>query len=386
MRTRFALLVTAASLFAVWMEPRATAQSAASSFSLAGEFLIPAGTPFAAVAPSTFGGISGLATLPGGCELLAISDDGDESRMYRMRLTHTDGKLQVRPMRYIPLERANGAPARLDPEGIALTRRGTVLVSSEGVGEQPRLPPAIVEYTQEGRFIRQLPVPARFKPNERGPMTIGVRGNGGFESLTVAPDFSRLFTANELPLVQDGREEAFDAGQRVRVLEYVAEGESYRPAREFAYELAPLERPSFTPGFSVNGLTELLALNATELLALERGFVQAGSARLGINRIRLFRISLAGATDVSSIDSLRDRPDVKPVQKTLVLDLNRLAGLSLRLRLLDNFEGLAWVGDGESAARRLLAVSDDNFNTLQLTAFLLLEPAAARGRPPICED
>jgi hypothetical protein len=348
-----------------------------SELRLAGEFLIPAGTKFDAVAPSRVGGISGIATVAGGCELLAISDDDRDSRIYRLTVSRTAGGIRVVPVTYIPLTHAAGAPTAVDPEGIALTRSGTMLISSEGRNEEPRLPPGILEYTQDGRFIRQLPVPPHFVPNDRGPQTKGVRRNGGFESLTVAPDFRRLFTANELPLVQDGPEDAFAKGQRLRILEYAADEAGYRPVRQFAYELEPLERPPFASGFSINGLSELLTVNDTELLALERGFIQVRGSRFGMNRIRLFRISLDGATDVSSFDSLVGR-DVTPVRKTLVQDFSQLAGRSLRLLNLENFEGLAWVGKGEGANRSLLVVSDDNFNALQVTAFLLFDRPAAR--------
>lgn len=351
-------------------------------FRLAGEFLIPPATSFASITPPRFGAISGLATLPGGCEVLAISDDDQESRFYRLRVSTTAAGLRVTPVARTLLGRASGAPARLDPEGIALTKRGTVLVSSEGIGTAPRLPPAILEYAQDGHFIRQLPVPPHFAPNATGPLKKGVRRNGGFESLTVTPDFTRLFTANELPLVQDGPADPFSDEGRVRILEYVSGVETYHPAREFVYELSPQERPPFDTRDSLNGVAELLAVNGTELLALERAFIRMRGTGVGVNRIRLFRISLDGATDVSSFDSLAGRAGIKPVRKTLVQDFSELSGRSLRLINLENFEGLAWVGEG--ADRRLLAVSDDNFNPLQVTAFLLLEPAAAAERAPVC--
>ncbi len=347
---------------------------------LLGEFLIPPATSFPSITPPRFGGISGLATLPGGCELLAISDDDRESRFYRLRVGTTDEGLRVTPVERTFLGRASGAPARLDPEGIALTKSGTVLISSEGIGAPPRLPPAILEYAQDGRFIRQLPVPTHFVPNATGPLKRGVRRNGGFESLTVTPDFTRLFTANELPLVQDGPADAFAEGGRVRIVEYVTEGESYRPAREFVYELSPPERPPFETGESLNGVSELLAVSGTELLALERGFIRMRGTGIGVNAIRLFRISIDGATDVSSFESLAGRDGITPVRKTLVQDFSELAGRSLRLINLENFEGLAWVG--KDPDRGLLVVSDDNFNPLQVTAFLLLEPAAAATRVP----
>lgn len=352
---------------------------------LAGEFLIPPKTAFPDLGASRFGAISAITTLPGGCELLALSDDHQDSRVYRLRVSGTGTSMQVRPLEVISLGRAPGAPSPLDPEGIALTRTGTILVTSEGTGGvEPRLPPAILEYGADGRFLRQLPVPPRFVPNARGPLRTGTRRNGGFESLAMTSDFSRLYTANELPLVQDGPDAPFTPGGRVRIVEYVGDATGYAPAREFAYELAPLEQPAFPAGLTVNGLVELLQVNTHEFLALERGFIQSRGGRFGLNRIRLFRISLEGATDISKIDALEAQKDIVPVRKTLVQDFSGLAGRSLRLLNLENFEGLAWVGQGTGAERALLAVSDDNFNALQVTAFLLLETTSAPARAPVC--
>ena len=93
---------------------------------IAGEVLIPPGTSFPEVAPSRFGAISGLATLPGGCELLAISDDDKDPRIYRLALSGAGASMRIRPVQYIPLQPAAGAPSTLDPEGIAITKAGTI--------------------------------------------------------------------------------------------------------------------------------------------------------------------------------------------------------------------------------------------------------------------
>jgi glycerophosphoryl diester phosphodiesterase len=283
--------------------------------------------------------------------------------------------LKVEPVGVIALEAAHGAPERLDPEAIALTGDGHILISSEGIGsEEPRLPPALIEYTPEGRFIRQLTVRPRFAPDPYGPQTSGVRGNAGFESLTTSPDFDRLFTGAELPLVQDGDGDAFVSGSRSRILEYVRRSGRYEPAGEFAYELDRLEKPSFEPIFAVNGLVELLAISRLELLAMERGYAESAGRAASMSRIRIFRITLAGATDISARETLRGATDVVPVRKTLLLDLDALPGLSPALRSLDNFEGLAWGPALPEGRRNLIVVSDDNFNEHQVTAFLFLRP------------
>jgi hypothetical protein len=353
--------------------PASAALAGGAPWSLAAEVVLRAPAN-AEATPYRLGGLSGLAPIHDGRELLAISDDHESSRVVRLRVTHTPA-WQVEPAGAILLETGTGAPARLDPEGIVVTLEGHLLISSEGVGhEETRLPPAIVEYSADGRFIRQLAVRPRYAPNPQGPIIRGVRSNSGFESLTASPDFSRLFTASELPLAQDGEAEPFAPGSRTRLLEYVRGGGIYQPAREFAYDIEPLERPAYPVRFAVNGLVELLALSRTELLALERGYVESEDRAASANRIRLYRLTIDEASDISGLETLRGASRVVPVRKTLVADLNALPGLSPSLRNLDNFEGLAWGPAGRDGVRPLVLVSDDNFNARQVTAFLFLRP------------
>ena len=349
---------------------KATADRKDPAYRLAGTYIVPAGGQLA----SQFNGISSIAPLREGREMLALSDEREASRVHRIAVDWSSSGLDIRLLATIPLQRGDGAPPGLDPEGIVVSRDGHMLVSSEGIyNVEPRVPPGIIEYGTDGRFIRQLPVRPRFAPNPRGAQTIGVRENAGFESLAITPDFSRLFTATELPLVQDASADPFVRGGYARLLEYVAEGNSYRPAREFAYEITPLEALAFTPRFSINGVVELLAVDGGDLLVLERGFAESMDRAQSMNRIRIFRISLDGATDISSIDSLKGAT-FTAVKKTLVLDVNQVPGLTPRLEHLDNFEGMAW-GPAASpgAPRPLMIVSDDNQNPRQVTAFLLFE-------------
>ena len=371
---RSSLNIAAAALAVVTLgcspiRPPATPVGLPSSLALAAEFIAPK-PPATASGLERFGGLSGLAAV-NDTELLAISDDRENSRVYRLRVNWNADRFSISTAGVIPLGGGAGAPTALDPEGIAVTRDGRIFISSEGRGtEEPRQPPALVEYTADGRFVRQLPLRARFIPTERGPMVRGVRDNAALESLTLSPDERRLFTATELPLTQDGDVNAFAAGGRSRILEYVAANGSFVPAREFAYEISPLETLSNVPRFAVNGLVELVSLGGDELLALERGFVESLDRSQSMNRIRVYRVSLAGATDVSAFDTLPVDGGT-PVRKTLLLDVNTAQGLSPRLAALDNFEGLALGPPGRRGERPLLLVSDDNFSARQLTAFLL---------------
>ncbi len=237
----------------------------------------------------------------------------------------------------------------------------------------PILPPSINVYSRYGDFVYRIPLPDKFIPEATGKATRGARGNTGFESLTLTPDGGRLFTAAESALLQDGDHATFEAGTRARILELAARGATFEPRREFAYDLEPVDKPPYAPGLYINGLVELLALNRTTLLALERSYVEnQENPTEGRGRIRIYKISLTGATDISALESIKGRADVVPVTKTLLLDLSNVQGLSPELApSLDNFEGMAFgprLPDGQAS---LVLVSDDNFSAAQRTWFLL---------------
>lgn len=318
------------------------------------------------------GGLSGLAPGTSANELFAIADAQIGGRIYRFSLDGLPGSLTVSPIKLVPLQLGPDA-GQPDHEALARLPSGNFLVATEGTGREPRRPPSIEEHGRHGDFVRTLPLRDRYVPERTGPLTRGARGNAGFESLTLTADARHLFTATETALLQDGAPANFEHGARARLLEYVRSGDSYKPGKEFAYDIDPLDEPPFKPGFSICGLVELLALNRTSLLAMERGYVEnAEHPGTGVNRIRIYKISLERATDVSRLESLKDRPDIVPAAKTLVLDLSRTPGLSPDLEpSLDNFEGMSFGPRLPDGRRTLVIVSDDNFSKAQRTWFLV---------------
>jgi hypothetical protein len=354
------------------------------TFTPAGQFSI---APLGRFPPRTglrFGGISGLAPLAGGREMLGISDDHVGRRIYRFRLDGSSDTFTVTPLDYISLEQPAGNALMHDPEGLVIAPDGNLIVSSEGNGGiEPRLPPSLVEFGAQGQYIRQIAVPDRFRPNPTGPLTKGARANYGFEAIAIAPDGSRLFAASETALAQDGDLTTVQQGAPARLVEFVRRDETYVPAREFVYLVEPLFQPPFEIGLAVNGLVDFLALGDERLLAMERIYMEeAGNTGRGLNRIRIFRVDLTGATDVSAVESLRDAGGVTPVTKTPFLDLSSVPGLSPELVPgLDNFEGMAFgprLPDGRTS---LVLVSDDNFNPKQRTWFVML----GLGRPGLTD-
>ena len=331
-------------------------------FDLASEANAPALTVLRA------GGLSGIAFDAKG-QLLAVSDARDSPRILMLDVHENPFRLEPTGMIHLW-----GCPEKLDPEGIAILPNGNLLIASEGVqNEEPRTAPGIFEFTRDGEWLRTLDLRNRFIPPLEGPITVGVRDNRSFESLTLARDGTRFFTAVESALAQDGEPANFDHGTRARILEYVHKGETFVPAREWVYETDPVARPDFPTGMVVNGVAELVALDDGDLLVLERSYAgEADGGPRGLQRIRIYQASMQGATDVSTMDSLAGRR-VRPVTKRLVLDLGQAPSLPPILSSLDNFEGMAFDAPGSDGRRRLWLVSDDNFSKTQRTWFTRLQ-------------
>jgi hypothetical protein len=319
-----------------------------------------------------FGGISALAKVSEQ-DVLGVSDGRFGGRVYRFHFDNVGGQLTVQTIDIVPLEIQPGA-VQSDHEGLAVLPNGDLLLAAEGSGREPRRPPTLTQYGRYGQFIRTLPVPDRYVPEPSGPLTRGARGNASFESLTLSPDGTRLFTGTETALVQDDSPATFETGTNGRILEYVARHDTFEPGREYVYPIDSLGKAPFEPGASINGLVDLLALSRTTLLALERSYIQdKANPQIGENRIRIYRVELAGATDVSSVESLKGQAGIVPATKTLLLDLSQVTGLSPELLAgrLDNFEGMSFgprLPDGQAT---LVLVSDDNFNATQRTWFLM---------------
>jgi hypothetical protein len=115
-----------------------------------------------------------------------------------------------------------------------------------------------------------------------------------------------------------------------------------------------------------------VALSEDDLLVLERGF-QSGVG----NTVRVYRVSLAGAEDVSDEPSLA-APGLEPVEKELLVDLADCPASGATTPgtqpnpLLDNYEGLALGPRLPGGRRALLLQSDDNFSAGQVTRVVAL--------------
>jgi hypothetical protein len=322
-----------------------------------GQFKIPTGFIFQ---DTPLGGLSGITYDSQRNLYYAISDDRaiqGPARFYNVEIELNP--FVVTPSAVTPLVDQSNLPFptyTVDPEGIALTRRDTLFISSEGDVVQ-NIKPFIKEFSREGKELNSLPIPDKFLPqNDQG-----IRDNQAFESLTLSPNEQFLYTANETALVQDGEPANLETGTPVRILQY--DLTTGKPAKEFYYLTEPVQtQPKYPDGSAIHSLVELLAWDETKLLSLERGFTEDVG-----NTVLLYQLSLEGATDIQSIQSLKkvNLQNIQPAEKRLLLDLGNLD------IPLDNLEGMTLGPKLPDGRRTLILVSDNNFNPLQITQFLV---------------
>jgi len=334
-----------------------------SSIEFIGEATLPKGVIFK---KTEVGGLSGITYDAKNNLYYAISDDRGQkanARFYTLKIDLSKGYLQkgkVVPVSITTLLKENGqafSPGESDTEGIALTNKATVFISSEGDAAK-LINPFIKEFSlSSGKEITTLLIPNKFLPDKSSEE--GIRNNLAFESLTITPDKKHLFTATENALIQDGSESKPNIGSACRILQYNLL--TNRLEKEFLYQTESVTPFLNLTGKFASGLPDLLALdNQGHFLSLERSFTGLGFA------ISLFQVSLEGADDIHNIDSLLavDAKNIKQVQKKLLLDLRTLDVQ------LDNIEGLTLGSKLPDGQQSLILVSDDNFNPLQRTQIL----------------
>lgn len=331
-----------------------------------GQAIVPTGTTFAG---TVVGGLSSITWDPQRDLYYALSDDPSQfgpARFYTIRLDVGDEQLGNGDVHFADVTTLLAPdgnpypPFSLDPEGLALTKDRELVVTSEGFTNR-LIDPFIRLYSLDGTMLGSLPVPQLFLPT--ADHSSGIRPNLAFESAGLPPNGRFLFSGTENALYQDGPAATLAGGSPSRLLRYNLETGTLD--RQWLYMTGPVAQPPVpSTAFSVNGLTELLPLNNEFLISMERSF-SVGAPGTG-NSIKLYTVSLPGATDVNGVDSLAGRlGQIRPAQKTLLLDLDTL-GIPL-----DNVEGMTLGPTLPDGRRALVLVSDNNFAASQFTQFLL---------------
>lgn len=340
--------------------PGATpARSASPALEFLGETTVPRASQFRG---TTVGGLSGISYDRRTGRYYLISDDRSErnpARFYTASITVADDRVRATLTGTAPLRRPDGSTfpslrsgaVPPDPEGIAVDpRSGDLYWVDEGERSDNLRNPALRVAKPSGAYVRELPVPASLRI-ARGT---GPRRNQALEGVSFTPDGTKLYTAMEDPLRQDGPNPTATAGALTRITEYDAA--TGRPVAQYAYPLEKLfAQPAEPASTDTNGLSDLVALGGGRFLVMERAAVLD---RYQIT-VRIYLAEIGGATDVLARASVRG---ATPMKKTLLLDLDDVSGLRV-----DNFEGATLGPDRGDGRRTVLLVSDDNFHWLQTT-------------------
>ncbi|MGL5943126.1 MAG: esterase-like activity of phytase family protein [Waterburya sp.] len=337
------------------------------------EFVAQYEIPKATFQNTKIGGLSAIAYDRQQDRFYVLSDDRGRrspARFYTFKLevqqtNNSQLKIvnfQPEKVTFLQDEQGNNYPTEsIDPEGLALSPRNTIFISSEG-NPTKNIKPFIAEFAPEtGKKLLDLPLPQRYLNSQKPAQTQGIQENLAFEALTInrtglPEDPFRLFTATESALSQDKSSQE-EAPAKIRLLHYVINPiGSPIVVAEHLYPLDPAP-----PEVIANGLTELIAL-PTEgyLLSLERTFGLTGSGA------KIFQLIVGNATDTSNIASFKGNlTAVRPLTKQLLFDLSKLE------IYLDNLEGMTLGPRLPDGSKSLLLISDDNFNDEQISQLLL---------------
>ncbi|WP_374565896.1 esterase-like activity of phytase family protein [Ideonella sp.] len=243
--------------------------------------------------------------------------------------------------------------ARLDPEGIRVSRNGKHVYVSDEYG------PYVYEFSREtGKRTRVFALPestfavatkSALGATEISGNTRGRVANKGMEGLAISPDGKTLFGFVQSPLIQDGG----DGGRANRIVKIdIATG----AVSQYAYD-------NFIPALNkAYNSSEILALNSHELLVLERDGKGLGDNSVAVVK-QVWKVDLAGAEDVSALEGATALLAKAPA-KTLFVDLRaalNAAGIG-DAQIPAKLEGMAFGDDVvvDGVTKHTLYVANDN--------------------------
>ncbi len=281
------------------------------------------------------GNLSGLSVDRGG-RIAAVSD---RSVLFDLDVRQGSGTPHATVVAAQPIADENGA--QLDSEAVVVDRDGTRLVTSE-------IEPSIRRFDRAGHIVGRLPVPSYLRVAPAGR----AQSNLTFEGLALLPGGHTLVASMEEPIAGDDQDLV-----RFQTWQRVGGSDDFTLGRQYGFRL--------DPGL---GVSEIASTGDGRLFVLERGF----TAGFG-NTVHLYLADLRGATDTSGITDLTASSGATLIHRTLLADIGRCPSLGATARqpqpnpLLDNIEGLTVTGRAPGGRLRVLMVSDNNDNPVQIT-------------------
>lgn len=341
-----------------------------------GEYVVPYNLDFS---KTIVGGLSGIDYNHKKNEYYLISDDRSKinpARFYTAQLVINKNKIDsiiFTHVTFLKDQLGNFYPNSKkdpyhapDPEALRYdTKNNTFIWSSEG--ERVVIPqkiilqnPAVTETKVYGDYLDTFQLPAQLimHSTENGP-----RQNSVFEGVAFDKTYENIFVSVEEPLYQDGpRAGTGDSTAITRIIKF--DMKTKKVVAQYAYRIDPVAYPPVTPdAFKINGISDILWVGKNKLLVLERSY---STGRLACT-IKVFLSNLSTAENISNVASLKKYPDVKIASKKLLLNMDSL-GI-----YIDNIEGMTFGSTLSDGKRSLIFVSDNNFNPLEKTQFLLFE-------------
>ena len=340
-----------------------------------GEYQVPYNQQFKS---TTIGGLSGIDYDPKTKQYYLICDDRSQinpARFYTAKINFSQaGISNVEFVNVTTLLQPNGSayperkkdPAHApDPEALRYdpvinkfvwTSEGERITGKDTVIEQP----AITIIKKDGKYIDTFSLAPQtiISAEQKGP-----RQNGVFEGLAFADNFKTMYISVEEPLYEDGPRAGLEPSDAyTRIIKYNMA--NHKPVEQFAYRLEPVAHaPVPADAFIINGIPDILSVGKNKLLVIERSF----STGRPVCTIRVYITDLSEASDISQLQSLREQSFKHPAAKKLLLNMDDL-GI-----YIDNIEGVTFGPDLPNGHKTLVFVSDNNFDKLQKTQFLLFE-------------
>jgi hypothetical protein len=180
-----------------------------------------------------------------------------------------------------------------DPEGLVVSPRNGHLLVSDEYG------PSLIEVNPAGQLVHRYEIPTNLLPRDAASGVVnhasdsgnsaGKRSNRGFEGLAVSPDGRTVYAMLQSAMLDEG------GGNGVYSRIVAFDAQTRRAKAQYAYRMEGSSQG--------RGISALVALNEQDFLVLERNNRGLGveSEQAPANK-KVFRISLAGASDVSAID------------------------------------------------------------------------------------
>jgi len=246
-----------------------------------------------------------------------------------------------------------------DPEGFVINpKNGNFLVSDE-------YGPSLYEFNRSGALVMAYTTPANLIPRDSvtgvpnfaaDPTTnpAGKRTNRGFEGLAVSPDGKYAYAILQSAMLDEGG----GSGSVNRIVKFdTATGKA---VAQYAYQMDTANQG--------RGVSALVALNDHEFLVLERNNRGVGvGAEFATADKRVYKIDVAGATDVSGIDLDASGAVYTKVMKasTVFIDLDADTLAALGMKSPEKWEGLTigpLLADG---SHLILAGTDNDYSVTQ---------------------